>query len=114
MRTGRPTKCTPELIKEAENFIHNHEEYGWAFPSKLGICDACDISERTLYNWAKDENKPEFLQMLEFCNREQERVAWQKGLNGEYNAGLVKLLLTKHGYSEKSHVEAQSPVVKHV
>ena len=29
-------------------------------------------------------------------------MAWNKGLKNEYNAQLVKLLLGKHGYHDKS------------
>lgn len=102
---GRPTKCTPELLKKAWHYLESYEEFGDAFPSDIGLADALDISSSTLYNWGNDERKTEFVEILEKINRKQQRVAWNKGLNGDYNANLVKLLLGKHGYSDKAQQE---------
>lgn len=105
MAGGRPTKYTHELLEKAWHYVENYEEYGHAFPSDIGLASACGISDATLYSWAKDDDKPEFLEILEKVNRDQQFVAWNKGLRGEYNANLVKLLLGKHGFSDKQTLE---------
>jgi len=101
MPAGRPTKYTPELLEKAWHYVENYEDYGCAFPSDIGLSLALDINNSTVYAWAKDENKHEFSKILDKINKLQQQVAWNKGLKGEYNANLVKLLLGKHGYSDK-------------
>ena len=98
---ARPTKYTPEVLEKAEEYLDTYESINHAFPSDIGLATVLDISPKTLYNWAKDEDKAPFLHILDKINSEQQRVAWHKGLNGEYNANLVKLLLGKHGFSDK-------------
>lgn len=98
---GRPTKYNKEILEKALHYLDNYEEYGDAFPSDIGLIDALDIASSTLYEWAKHEDKKDFSEILDKINRKQQRVAWQKGLKNEYNASLVKLLLGKHGYSDK-------------
>lgn len=102
---ARPTKYTPELLEKAWHYVENYEEYGQAFPSDIGLASAINIADSTLYEWAKHEDKPEFSEILEKINRDQQFVAWNKGLRGEYNANLVKLLLGKHGFSDKQTLE---------
>ena len=103
MPGGRPSKYTPELLEKAWHYLEHYEEYGCAFPSDFGLGLALDIHSSTVYEWAKDKKKKEFSEILDKINVSQQQVAWDKGLRGEYNANLVKLLLGKHGYSEKSY-----------
>lgn len=104
-KIGRPTKYKPELLEKANYYLENYEEYDHAFPSDIGLAYVLDISDSTLYSWAKDDDKAEFLDILDKINRAQQFVAWNKGLKGEYNANLVKLLLGKHGFTEKTQQE---------
>lgn len=99
---GRPTKYTPELLDKAGEYLKVYQSLGHAFPSDLGLSDYLEISTSTLYDWAKDESKQAFSDILDKINTQQQLVAWDKGLKGDYNASLVKLLLGKHGYSEQS------------
>lgn len=101
MPGGRPTKYTKALLKRCRHYLNNYESYGWAFPSDIGLCQVCDINKTTLYRWAKEEDKEEFKDILDKIDQMQQQVAWKKGLTGEYNANLVKLLLGKHGFHDK-------------
>lgn len=105
---SRPTKYSKELLEKAEKYLHNYDSYDHAFPSDIGLADVLDICAKTLYNWANDESKIEFSQILEKIERKQQLVAWQKGLTGQYNSNLVKLLLGKHGYHDKSDVNQKT------
>lgn len=98
---GRPSKYNETTLEIAEDYLHNYEAYGCAFPSIIGLSLALDVHRDTVHAWGNDEDKPEFSDILEKINKLQQQVAWQKGLTGEYNANLVKLLLGKHGYSDK-------------
>lgn len=91
-----------ELLEETRKYIDNFELYEEAFPSNIGLAKHLGISRRTLYNWKDDDTKPEFQALLEELDIKQQLVAWNKGLKNEYNAQLVKLLLGKHGYHDKS------------
>lgn len=109
MPVGRPTKYTPELLDKARGYVHNYEAYDHAFPSDVGLAVVLGITTTTLYAWEKDPEKKEFSDILSDVAAHQQLVAWNKGLKGEYNANLVKLLLGKHGYSEKSQQEVSGP-----
>ena len=97
----RPTKYNDDLLQSAREYVNNYADYDHAFPSQVGLADVLDICAKTLYNWANDESKIEFSQILEKIERKQQLVAWHKGLTGQYNSNLVKLLLGKHGYHDK-------------
>ena len=101
---ARPTKYTKELIELAEQYLENYEKYDHAFPSDIGLADVLGIATSTLHTWNKEEGKEQFSNILDKINTKQQLVAWNKGLKGEYNANLVKLLLGKHGFSEKSEL----------
>lgn len=102
MPAGRPTKYTPELLEKAKAYVDEYESYSHAFPSDIGLADVLGIHTTTLHDWKKDDNKKEFSYILDEIQRKQQIVAWDKGLKGDYNASLVKLLLGKHGYHDKA------------
>jgi hypothetical protein len=104
-KIGRPSKYTPELLEKAKGYIAKYESLDHAFPSDIGLADYLDIGTTTLYDWEKDEDKKEFADILGEIDRKQQLVAWNRGLRGDYNANLVKLLLGKHGFSEKRENE---------
>jgi len=109
MPTGRPTKYTPALLGKAREYVTTYEDYNHAFPSDIGLADVLGISTSTLYDWAQQESKKEFSDILGKINSSQQLVAWNKGLKGEYNANLVKLLLGKHGYHDKQDNSLSGP-----
>lgn len=94
------SKYTEEFVNAAKAYVNNYADHGHAFPSVTGLTRLLGISRSTIYYWAEDDTK-EMQEILDQINAEQELVAWNKGLKGEYNANLVKLLLGKHGYSDK-------------
>jgi len=103
MPAGRPTKRTPELIDKARNYVNVYKRL---IPSHQDLCLHLDISETTLYRWAEDDD--EFREILAKVKLTQFSVAMDGGLGGDMNANLVKLLMGKHGLSEKSTVDQTS------
>ena len=97
---ARPTKYTPELLDKANTYLST---YSRLIPSHQDLCLSLDISESTLYDWAQKHD--EFSEILARVKLTQFTVAMDGGLGGELNANLVKLLMGKHGLSEKSVVD---------
>ena len=101
MPGGRPTKYCDEIIEKARDYVDNYESYSHAFPSEIGLSEALGVHKSTIQDWKTHKDKEEFSAILDQINTRQQMIAWDKGLRGEYNANLVKLLLGKHGYSDK-------------
>ena len=104
MAGGRPKTLTSEVKKKARDYINDFESYGDAVPSLVGLCRVINRSRQTLYNWSNDDS--EFLDILEAINENQELVTLNKSLTGEYNATIAKLLLGKHGYTDRQTLRA--------
>jgi len=109
MSTGRPTKYSKEMLEKTRDYLNRYEAFGDAVPSAAGLAVVLGVARSTLYTWASDPDKSEFSDMLDAINAVQERVALSKGLNNEFNATIVKLLLAKHGYHDKQSLEHSGP-----
>lgn len=101
-RAGRPSKYHDEIPSMLEDYIQNYAHYGDVVPTAAGFACVAQVDKTTLYRWA--EKYPIFRTMLGRLNSAQERIAIQKGLCNEWNATIVKLLLAKHGYSDKQEI----------
>jgi|TARA_B110000046_G_C12821492_1_gene325617 hypothetical protein len=97
---SRPTKYTPKLLDKANHYLNS---YTRLIPSNQDLCLHLDISETTLYRWAEEHEQ--FRDILGKVKLTQFTVAMDGGLGGDLNANLVKLLMGKHGLSEKSTVD---------
>lgn len=96
MAGGRPSKLTPELMQKAQNYL---SEYESAIPSVAGLSLYLDVSRSTIYNWSEEDG--EFLDILEKILATQEQKVLSNGLTGDYNATIAKLVLGKHGYTDR-------------
>lgn len=103
---GRPTKYNDELQARAERYIFDYAEQGDVIPSAAGLCVWLGISRPTLHEW--DRAHPNFSNTLDAIRSLQERAALNKGLTGEFNSTIVKLVLANHGYSESSKIDHTS------
>lgn len=99
---GRPTDYSQETLVKTKDYFDNYEKYGDVMPSIAGLAIFLGTSRDTLYDWAKQEEKKEFSDMLREILTKQESVLFNKGLKGEFNSNITKLALTKHGYTDKS------------
>lgn len=102
MPAGRPTKYNELTLEVAENYLQNYESHGDPFPSHIGLALALGIRNSTLYEWGKDPKKPEFSEMLERVLQKQHQLLVSKGITGEFNSNIAKLVLGKHGYKDRS------------
>lgn len=101
MAGGRPTKYTPELLEKAKDYLENWKSTGRAIPSHIGLFLHLDIARDTGYDWAKQESKKAFSDILDKCMDLQQIELIDNGLKGEFNAAITKLALGKHGFSDK-------------
>jgi len=102
MSGGRPTSYTPELLEKANDYIDNWEQSDIErVPSVEGLAYRIGIARATVYDWQSQEKKQEFSDIVEKVMVLQGMMLQQGGLTGETNASITKLMLTKHGYSDK-------------
>lgn len=120
---GRPSSLTPEMLEKARGYLDEcqdevvqvvkqaNSEKGYQMydnqlkvhlPSVAGLAIYLGVARKTIYNWA--EANEEFLHILEAVLGEQEKRLIENGLSGAYNPQITKLVLGKHGYSEKQEL----------
>ena len=104
MPAGRPTKYNKDILIKSKEYLANYAELGDPVPTIAGLACELKVSRGTLYDWAAEEGKEEFTDILESIMAKQERVLAGKGLTGDFNPNITKMMLTKHGYSDKQDV----------
>jgi len=115
MGFGRPTEYTEEMLCKAIDYVQSFAENGCApnnpievFPSIVGLCKHINRSKSIVYDWAKHKDKSDFSDILSCVNELQEVFLLNKGLNGEFNPAVTKMILSKHGYSDKVEQDHKS------
>lgn len=103
---GRPTKYSDEVQETADHYAQNFVEYGDPVPSVAGLADALDVARRTIYGWSEKHER--FLHTLERIENRQHKFLVSGGLTNEFNAGITKLMLHNHGYSDKMATDLTS------
>ncbi len=96
---GRPSTYSAAVIDKAIDYLNNYEEYGDPVPIAAGFADHIGISRSTLYKWAGEHE--DLSDMLCAIQTRQERGLCAGGLKSDYSAVITKLMLSKHGYSDK-------------
>ena len=96
---GRPSKLGESLIKAKKYLLGEYKIVGEVLPSIAGLACYLGISRSTVYEYQK-ENK-EFSDIVEGILALQESKLINSGLQGDFNPTIAKLLLAKHGYSDK-------------
>ena len=111
MAGGRPTKYTDEMPQRAMDYVSDHEKYGDMVPSRPGLSAHLGVCMATLDNWAAEH--AEFLDSLRAMKAKQEQVLINRGLNGDFNASITKLMLANHGYSDRQQLEHAGAIQVH-
>jgi len=101
---GRPSKYNDDTVKKAKEYLEGIEKSDEAVPTVAGLSLALDVCRDTVYDWAGQEDKAEFSYIVKRLLAKQELMLASKGLEGDFNASMAKLMLSKHGYSEKQDV----------
>ena len=104
---GRPTKYSQAMLNEANDYLLNYEENGDVIPSIVGLALALNLHRDTINDWSRQESKAEFSAILEKINQTQQNVLIKKGLKGEFNSNITKLVLGKHGFHDKQDITGE-------
>lgn len=105
---GRPTKYTKELLDAAREYLETYTEDGSPVPSVVGLALHIGIDKSTCYDWANHEDKREFSDILKRVSMMQEQKLISGGLGGDFNPAFAKMMMTKHGYSDKVEQDVKS------
>lgn len=127
-QVGRPTKYSPDLIKEVEDYITSckdtteqvvtgesdkftsyKEKVIVKLPSIEGLAAFLKISKDTIYQWEKEY--PEFSYVINALRAEQADRLINSGLSGTYNAYIAKALLAKHGYYDRQEIKHEGTAI---
>ena len=103
-RKPRSTSYTEELFDKANDYIDNYKsKYDHEIPNSAGLASVLGVNKSTLYLWRKEEQcKPEWNDLMERLQEEQELVLLNKGLiPGKFTPAITSLVLGKHGYHKK-------------
>ena len=98
---GRPTKYSNDTLIFARDYLNHYEKHGDQIPSIAGLAVILGVRRETLHVWAKEEGKEEFSNILGEILATQEKVLISKGLTGDFNPTIVKLILGKHAYHDR-------------
>ncbi len=108
---GRPSDYTPELLQKAREYIDGGwADAGKAIPSVAGLAVHLGKRRETLHVWAKESGKEQFSNMLEEMLAKQEDILLNAGLLNEHNPTITKLVLSKHGYSDRVETKNEHDV----
>src|SRR3990167_9912462 len=110
MSAGRPTDYNEAMLLKAQEYLSYAQDtvdaHGKAqirIPKAEGMALYLGISRSTLYKWAGEHDQ--FSDIVERMNQMQAERLIDKSISGEYNATIAKLLLIKHGYSDKQEID---------
>lgn len=118
--SGRPTDYCDEIVEKARQYVLSAEDEDINqlagltqkgtelfksrikvnLPSIEGLSLHLGISRETVYDWESQESKKVFSDIIKELRAKQGKQLINKGLSGEYNSTIVKVLLSKHGYRE--------------
>lgn len=90
------------IIGQSDKFTSYKEKTIVKLPSIEGLARFLNISKETIYQWEKIHT--EFSDVLHALRSEQAQRLVNMGLSGDYNPVIARLLLSKHGYAERTEL----------
>lgn len=97
--SGRPTKFTPSILTKCQEYLAGgYKELG-IVPSLPSLSLYLNLSHDTRNTWLRLH--PEFRAIVEDVKDLQHAILLHGGLTGALNPTITKLILGKHGYSER-------------
>ena len=104
---GRPPKWQ-DCVDPAWEYINGgFVEENDVMPSVAGLAVFLSCSRESIHTWSPEHQ--DFSDIVKALLAKQEKMLANGGLLNEYNASITKLLLTKHGYSEKVETAHTGP-----
>lgn len=110
---GRPTDFNDQILKDSWGYIKEFandskedDKLKVNLPTIEGLALYLEISRSTLYLWQKEHK--DFSDIIEVLQQKQAQVLINNGLSGNYNPTIAKVLLTKHGYTDKQEIDQKT------
>lgn len=103
------SKLTPEMAAKAKEYINDYMYDGDVIPSIEGLSFYLDVSRKTIYNWRDGENADLILHTLDAIESKQKSLSLNKGISGEFNSTIAKLVLANHGMHDKQDSTHSGP-----
>jgi hypothetical protein len=104
---GRPKELNNALIDKADEYLNGGYMAAEEVPTIAGLALYIDKRRSTVYEWVKENER--FSDIVSKIMAKQERELLNGSLKGDYNSTISKLMLTKHGYSDKVESEISGP-----
>lgn len=103
---ARPTIYNEQILIDTREYIELCEdgEKVVKLPTIEGLAYHLKINKDTIYSWRKEKDKEEFSELIDELLAKQARELINKGLSGNYNSTIAKVLLAKHGYRDAQEV----------
>jgi len=105
-KVGRPTDYNETIPLRTWAYLGEYESLGDAVPSIAGLAVELGVPRQRIYDWAKANE--EFQDIIDILLAVQERVLAGGSLKNKLNPTIAKLILTKHGYSDKQELDHRS------
>jgi len=94
---GRPTLYKPDMPARLRGYIRDCPD---KLPSIPGFALTVGVCQNTIRNWATKHSQ--FMAAYKELATAQHYVLLNKGVTGEYNSTITKLILSSnHGYKER-------------
>lgn len=106
---GRPTLFNDEILVRSKDYLNvcrdvmNGDKIKVNLPTIEGLALCLEVTRSTVYLWQKEH--PEFSDILDTLLQKQAQALINNGLSGSYNSPIAKLLLAKHGYTDKQEID---------
>ena len=107
---ARLTIYNEQVLKDAKEYLENYEIHDHPFPSITGLSRVLGISMSALKRWRNETGKEELKNTLEKIKDEQHLQLINKGIKGEFNSAICKLMLHNYGYTDKQKVETSEKI----
>ena len=104
---GRPSKYKEDVPNKLKDYIEWCKE-NQSLPKRAGFALFIGISKSTLQEWEKEHEQLSVA--LKELDTFQEEQLVDGSLFNKMNSTIAKLLLSNHGYSEKSEVKNEVDV----
>ena len=106
---ARPTALTQELLDTAGNYLDEYENLNEVVPSLAGLSKFIGASRSSVFLWKSTEGGI-FDLFSDVCSEimeAQEIKLLNGGLSGDYAPTITKLMMTKHGYTDKQEIQQE-------
>jgi len=104
---ARPSTLEASIEPALKYVNGGYLEAGDVIPTVAGLAVSLGKRRETMHVWAKENEK--FSNIIEALLSLQEKGLINNSLTGNFNPTITKLLLSKHGYSERQEIENRYP-----